>query len=159
MRSGRTVGRAFAKVVKEPLQSTHPRYYHPYRQHIQDVQQAEVVQVAVLELRLVVPFHLNTHAIFEIIDFVRGDRNRVSVNRDLDVEGLWTPAHFPEGPVNGYRDRRTPASRREDVAPPERERAQCGEDFVKLLAEIASQDCGCVSAFIKAETCPDVFRY
>ena len=124
----------------------------------QHVQQAEVIQVAVIKFRLVVPFHLDAYAVLEVVYLVCRNRNIMAVNRDFNVEGLRTPARFAEKAVNRNRDRRAAASRRQNIFSLECESFQCSKYVGELVGKIARQNRGRMAAFLKAIARPNIFR-
>jgi len=61
------------------------------REHVELVEQSEVVKVAVVEFGLVIPLDFNSDPILEIVDFMRGSRVGFAVHHNLNVEPLLRP--------------------------------------------------------------------
>lgn len=62
-----------------------------YRHHPELMQESKVIEVAVVEFRFVVPFHLNPNSRFEIIDFVGRYFNFLRIDFDADIELMFGP--------------------------------------------------------------------
>jgi hypothetical protein len=58
------------------------------------MQEAEVIQVSVEELRLVVPLDLDSHAILVVVNLVGGCRNHLAIDNDLHIKRLFDPPTF-----------------------------------------------------------------
>lgn len=67
-------------------------------------QQSEIVQVAVKERVFVVPFDLDSHPVFEVVDLVRRAGDFDPIYHELCVKATLGPAPLPKERINRGRD-------------------------------------------------------
>src|SRR5262249_42933100 len=153
---GRGPGRAQAP--DDLLQLRQAGNDDPNRENAKVVQQPEVVQVPVVKLRLVVPLDLDPHAVAEVVDVVRGDRDFRPVHFDLNVEVPFGPAAPSQEPVDGNGDRRPRAAGGDDVASAQSELVQTIQEVLKLCGVIGLEDGAGVAALLEGVLLPKASR-
>ena len=125
-----------------------PGDYHAHGDGSKVEEQAEVVEIAVVERILVVPLDFQRHPVLEAVDLMgRGLRVR-PVDDDLRLELLLLPSEPVKPAVNGLGDFRLATAADGDPASKEPEIRQHRDDVVKFLRKILFEDGAGVLPFV-----------
>jgi hypothetical protein len=106
---GGTVLLTDAEIIKQALEFRDSRDYHPDGYNAELVEQPEIVQIPVIELRLVVPLNFDADAALVVIDPVCWDINFIRIYTDTDVKLLLVPPSTDKEAIQLYGDSRASA--------------------------------------------------
>jgi len=112
-------------------------------------QESKIIEIAVVKFCLVVPLSFDSDSIPEVVDFVRWNRQLVSIDSDLNIEPPFRPTASPQETINGYWDGGQVFSSPQNVCLSQTERLETFDDVAKLIWIIEVQDARRVVPFIK----------
>ena len=139
MRGGHSIGRSPAESVEHPLQLVTPGDDDPHTDHAEIKEQPEVVQVSVEEGVFVVPLHLHSHVIPELVHFVRWGLGALAIHHDLGQELPLVPSPIRKTGVNLVRNSGLVPATHDDSAFPKPEPGQHRDDVGPFVREIPGQ--------------------
>lgn len=125
--------RAATKVVKNGLQLRAARDDHAGIDGTQFEQQAEVVQVAIIERILIIPFNFERNTIFVAVDLMCRRFKFCLVNDDFGLETFLNLTQPGEVAIETVRDRALATARFENVASQQAKAIQHGNDILPFL--------------------------
>ena len=156
---GLAVGFSPAKVVENRLQGVRPGDDDADRNDPKIKQQAEIIQVAVIEWIFVVPFDFQGNAILEAIHRMGGAFGFDAVHHDRSVKFLLNPAvRLIQILIKPLGYIRLVAAAFYDVTLAKAEFRQDGAQIRPFIREICFQNCGSVSPFVDFKTVLDRLR-
>lgn len=136
------------KTIENLLKLCTARDDHASIDGAQFEQKPEVVQIAVVEWILVVPFHFQSHPVLVAIDLVRGCNVFVGIHHNLRVEFLFDPSKLREMRVEFARDKAFGSAWLENVALGKPKTAEDRENVFPFLRMRCRQNRKTIAPFV-----------